>query len=225
MGTNVQLKAADGHSFEAYIAKPTGKAIGGIVLVQEIFGVNSHIKQVADLYASEGFLVVAPPTMSRIQADVELGYTEADMQTGFKLKTEVDALPNSPVMLDIQAAIDAAKEAGKVAIIGYCWGGLLTWRSAAQLKGLSAAVPYYGGGIPNEAELKPQCPVLAHFADQDSYIPLESVEAFMKAHPEVESHIYHGHHGFNCDQRGSYNEEAAKLARERTIAFLKKHLA
>lgn len=225
MGTNVQLKAADGHTFDAYVAKPSGKPIGGIVLIQEIFGVNSHIRQVADLYASQGFLVVAPPTMSRIEANVELGYTEADMQAGFKLKTEVEALPNSPVMLDIQAAINAAKEGGKVAIIGYCWGGLLTWRSAAELTGLSAAVPYYGGGVPNESQLKPKCPVLAHFADEDSYIPLDSVETFSKSHPEVEVHIYKAHHGFNCDQRGSYNKDAAKLARERTISFLKKHLA
>ena len=225
MGANVQLKAADGHSFEAYVAKPAGKPIGGIVLIQEIFGVNSHIQQVADMYASEGYLVVAPPTMSRIEANVNLGYTEADMQAGFKLKTAVDQLPNSPVMLDLQAALDLAKEAGKVAVIGYCWGGLLTWRSAANLTGLSAAVPYYGGGIPNESSLKPNCPVLAHFAAEDSYIPLDSVEAFGKAHPEVEIHVYQGHHGFNCDQRGSYNETAAKLAKERTLEFLKKHLS
>ena len=225
MGANVQLKAADGHSFEAYVAKPAGKPIGGIVLIQEIFGVNSHIQQVADMYASEGYLVVAPPTMSRIEANVNLGYTEAEMQAGFKLKTAVDQLPNSPVMLDLQAALDLAKEAGKVAVIGYCWGGLLTWRSAANLTGLSAAVPYYGGGIPNESSLKPNCPVLAHFAAEDSYIPLDSVEAFGKAHPEVEIHVYQGHHGFNCDQRGSYNETAAKLAKERTLEFLKKHLS
>ena len=225
MGANVQLKAADGHSFEAYVAKPAGKPIGGIVLIQEIFGVNSHIKQVADMYASEGYLVVAPPTMSRIEANVNLGYTEADMQAGFKLKTAVDELPNSPVMLDLQAALDLAKEAGKVAVIGYCWGGLLSWRSAATLKGLSAAVPYYGGGIPNESSLTPGCPVLAHFADEDSYIPLDSVKTFGKAHPEVEIHIYQAHHGFNCDQRGSYNATAAKLAKERTLEFLKKHLS
>lgn len=225
MGANVQLKAADGHSFEAYVAKPAGKPIGGIVLIQEIFGVNSHIQQVADMYASEGYMVVAPPTMSRIEANVNLGYTEADMQAGFKLKTAVDQLPNSPVMLDLQAALNLAKEAGKVAVIGYCWGGLLTWRSAANLSGLSAAVPYYGGGIPNESSLKTNCPVLAHFADEDSYIPLDSVEAFGKAHPEVEIHIYQAHHGFNCDQRGSYNATAAKLAKERTLEFLKKHLS
>ena len=225
MGANVQLKAADGHSFEAYVAKPAGKPIGGIVLIQEIFGVNSHIQQVADMYASEGYMVVAPPTMSRIEANVNLGYTEADMQAGFKLKTAVDELPNSPVMLDLQAALDLAKEAGKVAVIGYCWGGLLTWRSAANLTGLSAAVPYYGGGIPNESSLTPGCPVLAHFADEDSYIPLDSVKTFGKAHPEVEIHIYQAHHGFNCDQRGSYNATAAKLAKERTLEFLKKHLS
>jgi len=120
-----------------------------------------------------------------------------------------------------------ASSGGKVGIVGYCWGGLLTWRSACLLDGLGAAVPYYGGGMttPDEIARKPKVPVMAHFGDQDHWISLESVEAFKKAHPEVEVHIYHANHGFNCDQRGSFNAEAAKLARERTLAFFGKHLA
>ena len=225
MGNTLQLTAADGHIFEAYIAQPTGKPLGGLVLLQEIFGVNAHIKEVADDFAKQGYLVIAPPTMSRIQKDVNLGYTEADMQAGFKLKLAVEQLNNSPVMLDIQAAINAASSAGKVGIAGYCWGGLVTWRSACALKGLSAAVAYYGGGVPNESQLNPSCPVMAHFGDQDAYIPLDSVSEFQKAQPQVVVHIYNANHGFNCNHRGSYNESAAQLAKERTLSFLKENLS
>lgn len=224
MGHIQKLQSNDGHQFDAYVAQPQATPRGGLVLLQEIFGVNSHIKEVADSYASEGYLVVAIPTMSRIQNNVELGYSEADIASGFELKLKVDALPGNPVMNDIQAGIDFAAKVGKVGIFGFCWGGLLTWKSAAELTGLSAAVPYYGGGIPNEANLQPKCPVLAHFGDQDSYIPMDSVEHFMKSHPEVKTEIYHANHGFNCNQRGSYDETSAKLAKERTLAFFKAHI-
>src|SRR5690606_9804648 len=148
------------------------------------------------------------------------GYTEADMKEGSALKAAVEALPAPGVMPDVQAAIEHAAQAGKVGIVGYCWGGLLTWRAACTLKGLSAAVPYYGGGMttPEEAARHPQVPVMAHFGDQDHWIPLDTVEAFKQAQPGMAVHVYHANHGFNCDQRGSYNEAAAQLARERTLA-------
>lgn len=229
MGTFVQLTAADGATFPAYVAQPDGPAKGALVVLQEIFGVNSHIRAVADGYAADGYFVVAPSTFQRVQADVELGYTDADMGTGFALKTAVDALPEPGVLADIQAAITHAATGaggGKVGIVGYCWGGLLTWRSACELTGLAAAVPYYGGGMTTPAEVarQPQVPVLAHFAEQDHWIPLDSVRAFERAHPGVTVHTYPAHHGFNCDQRGSWNAEAARLARERTLAFLAQHL-
>jgi len=226
MGQFVQLTASDGFSFPAYVARPTGTPKGGLVVLQEIFGVNSHIRAVADGYAAEGYFVVAPSTFHRVQADVELGYTEADMGTGFGLKTAVESLPAPGVMADIQAAIDHAAQAGKVGILGYCWGGLLTWRSACQLKGLSAAVPFYGGGMTagDDAGRKPQVPVLAHFGDQDHWIPLESVEVFRQAQPGVEVQVYAANHGFNCDQRASYDAAAAQLARQRTLAFLARHV-
>jgi carboxymethylenebutenolidase len=143
------------------------------------------------------------------------------------LKAAVEALPSPGVAQDIQAAIDYASQAGRVGIVGYCWGGLLTWRAACELKGLAAAVPYYGGGMttPDEVARKPKVPVMAHFGDQDRWISLESVEALKRAHPEVEVHLYRANHGFNCDQRASYDAEAATLARERTFAFFAKHLA
>jgi len=226
MGQFVQLQSADGFNFPAYVAQPIGAPSGGLVVLQEIFGVNSHIRSVADGYAADGYFVVAPSTFHRVKAGVDLGYTEADMGEGFGLKTAVEALPEPGVMPDIQAAVDHAAQAGKVGILGYCWGGLLTWRSACALNGLSAAVPFYGGGITGgaDAHRTPKVPVMAHFADQDQWIPMDTVDAFRKDQPGVQLHVYPAHHGFNCDQRGSYNEAAAKLARERTLAFLAQHL-
>ena len=226
MGNFTDLKAADGLTIPAYVAQPAGQPKGGIVVVQEIFGVNSHIRSVVDGYAAEGYLAVAPATFHRVKPGVELGYAENDMKEGFGLKTAAEALPAPGVLQDLQAAVDYAAQAGKVGITGFCWGGLLTWRAAEQLGGLSAAVPYYGGGMttPEEAKRQPKVPVLAHFGDQDHWIPLDTVEAFRKAHPEVEVHVYHANHGFNCDQRGSWNAEAAAQARERTLAFFRQHV-
>jgi carboxymethylenebutenolidase len=227
MGASIDLKAADGFVFPAYVAQPAGQPKGGIVVIQEIFGVNSHIRSVADGYAKDGYLAVAPATFHRVKPGVELGYSPDDMSAGMALKAAVEALPSPGVQQDIQAAIDHAAQAGKVGIVGYCWGGLLTWRAACELKGLSAAVPYYGGGMttPDEIARVPKVPVMAHFGDKDKHISLDSVQAFKKAHPEVEVHIYSADHGFNCDQRGSYNAPAAQQARERTLAFFAKHLA
>jgi carboxymethylenebutenolidase len=225
MGQFINLTAADGFTFPAYVAQPAGKPRGGLVVLQEIFGVNTHIRAVADGHAADGYVVVAPSTFHRVKTGVELGYAEADMQAGMALKAAVEALPAPGVMSDIQAAIDHAAQAGKVGILGYCWGGLLTWRAASVLNGLSAAVPYYGGGMTTEAEAarQPKVPVMAHFGEQDHWIPLDSVRAFQKAQPGVTVHVYAANHGFNCDHRGAWNAEAAQLARERTLAFLAQH--
>ena len=226
MGQFIELRAKDGFAFPAYVAEPVGTPKGAVVVVQEIFGVNSHIRSVADGYAADGYLAVAPATFHRVKQDVEMGYTEEDMKAGFALKMAVEALPAPGVMQDLQAAVDYAAKAGRVGIGGYCWGGLLTWRPATSLTGLAAAVPYYGGGMttPEEVARQPKVPVLAHFGNKDHWIPVESVQAFEKAHPEVVVHMYAADHGFNCDQRGSYKAEAASVARERTLAFFQKHL-
>ncbi len=226
MGQFTELKVADGQAIPAYVAKPAGQAKGGIVVIQEIFGVNSHIRSVADGYAAQGYLAVAPAIFHRVKPQVDLGYQPDDMSAGMAFKAATEALPSPGVMQDIQAAIELASQAGKVGIVGFCYGGLLTWRAACDLKGLSAAVPYYGGGVttPDEIKRKPKVPVLAHFGDKDQHISVPSVEAFKKAHPEVEVHLYSADHGFNCDQRGSYNEPAARLARDRTLEFFAKHL-
>jgi carboxymethylenebutenolidase len=232
----VNLTSSDGFIVPAYVAEPAGKASAAIVVIQESFGVNSHIQSVADKFAAAGYLAVAPAMFQRVESGVNLGYTEEDMKAGFALKTASAALPAPGVMRDIQAAIDYAAQMsgagtefgklGKVGIVGFCWGGLLTWRAACTLNGLSAAVPYYGGGMtgPQEVAREPICSVMAQFADADSYIPLDSIHAFAKAQPGVHTHIYPGHHGFNCDQRGSFDAAAAELAMTRTLAFFAEHL-
>lgn len=229
MGTMIELQAADGTAVPAYQARPVGTPKGAVVVIQEIFGVNSHIREVADGYAAQGYVAVAPSAFQRVKPGVELGYAEADMGEGFGYKTAVEALPAPGVMQDIQAAIDHAAQVsgGKVGMVGYCWGGLLTWRAACTLTGLSAAVPYYGGGVTTESEIarQPKVPVLAHFAEEDKWIPLDSVEAFKKAHPEVQVHTYAAHHGFNCNQRGAWHALSAQQARERTMAFFAQHLS
>jgi carboxymethylenebutenolidase len=228
MSETIELTAADGARIPNYVARPAGKSKGGLVIVQEIFGVNKHIRAVADGYAKDGYLAVAPAVFHRVQPGVDLGYAQEDMTTGFGYKQKVDALPAPGVMQDLQAAVDyAAKESGgKVGIVGYCWGGLLSWRAASQVNGLAAAVTYYGGGMttPEEAARKPKVPVLSHFSDRDQYVPLPSVEAFKKLHPDIGVHIYPAEHGFNCDLRSAWNAEASKLARERTLAFFAKHV-
>lgn len=228
MGKMTELKAADGAMVPAYEARPAGTPKGAVVVIQEIFGVNSHIQAVADSYAAEGYLAVAPAAFHRVQPGVALAYTDADMGKGFGYKTAVEALPAPGVMQDIQAAIDHAAQVsgGKVGIVGYCWGGLLTWRAACTLTGLSAAVPYYGGGMTTEAETARQAgvPVLAHFAEEDNWIALDTVVVFQKAQPDVTVCTYAAHHGFNCDQRGSWHAPSAQLARERTLSFFKQHL-
>jgi carboxymethylenebutenolidase len=224
----VRLASSDGFECPAYVAQPAGKPKAGLVVLQEIFGVNSHIREVADGYAAEGYLVVAPATFHRVKHGVELGYTADDMQAGFALKQGVEGLPAPGVMADIQAAVEyAAKTSGgKVGVVGYCWGGLLTWRAAEQVKGVSAAVPYYGGGSTSAEERarQPHCPVMMHLSDCDDYVPMDSLPAFKQAHPEVEMHMYSARHGFNCDHRGAYDEASAKLAKQRTLAFFAKHL-
>ena len=223
MGHFITLKAADGFSFPAYIAEPAGKAKGAIVVVQEIFGVNAHIQDVTTRFAAQGYLAIAPATFERVRPGVDMGYDEATIKDGIALKAAAMVLPDDAVLQDIQAAIEFAGKTsdGKVGIIGFCWGGLLTWQAACKLNGLSAAVPYYGGGMVAEAEIarQPKVPVMAHFSDHDHSVPMEGVEAFKQAHPAVEVHVYNADHGFNCVQRGAYNEAAAHLARERTLGF------
>ena len=224
--STVTLTAADGFGCSAYLCEPSGTAKGAIVVLQEIFGVNAHIRAVADGYAAAGYLAIAPATFDRVERGIQLGYTPDEIAEGARLKAAVEALPAPGVLQDIQAAVDYVAKAGKVGIVGYCWGGLLVWRAAEQVRGLSAAVSYYGGGVTvgSEPSRKPAVPTMAHFGDQDAHISVESVKAFEQAHPEVEVHLYAANHGFNCDQRGSFNAGAAATALERSLYHFGKHV-
>ncbi len=220
MGETIRLRASDGFELSAYRAAPSGTPRGGLVVIQEIFGVNGHIRRVADGYAAEGFVAIAPALFDRIEPGLELGYGQDDIERGRGLKARA---PTDAALRDISAARDAAA-AGKVGVVGYCWGGYLSWLSATRLDGFAAAVSYYGGGIGSVAEEMPRCPVLLHFGEKDHAIPLSEVETVRKAHPDLEIHVYPAGHGFNCDERGSYDADSARLARERSLAFLRRHI-
>jgi carboxymethylenebutenolidase len=223
MGEMIRLTAADGFTLSAYKATPAGKPKGALVVIQEIFGVNRHMRGVADGYARDGYVAIVPALFDRIRPGIELGYAEADIAEGRQLKA---GSPTDLALMDISAARDAVASAGKVGVVGYCWGGFLTYVTATRLTGFSAAVGYYGGGIGGVANEKPHCPTQMHFGDQDHAIPLSEVEQLKAAHPTgVEVHIYHAGHGFNCDERGSFDAASAKQARERAVAFFARHLA
>lgn len=229
MGDWMDLTAVDGFVCPAWVARPAGAPRGAVVVLQEIFGVNAHIRDVAERYAAAGYLAVAPATFARVQPGVELGYGDADMQQGKALKSAVGQLRGVGVWADLQAAITWAAEdcGGRVGIVGFCWGGLLAWQAACELEGLAAAVCYYGGGMTTalEAGREPHCPVLAHFGRRDRFIPEAGVRLLADAHPQqLQVHLYDADHGFHCDQRGSYDEAAAAVANERTLAFFAQHV-
>ncbi len=228
MGEWRKITASDGHVLDAYSSGPAGKAAGAVVIVQEIFGVNGHIQSVVDRYADDGFRVVAPALFDRQRSGVQLAYEGEDAQTAFRLR---EGLKPETALLDVQAAFASIKQGDEgVAVVGFCYGGLISWLSATRgpAMGMKPAccVGYYAGGIGKAAVEEPSCPVMLHFGGSDSHIGLDQVEAVRRAHAEVEIYMYDGaQHGFNCDARASYKADAAALARERTMAFLKAHLA
>ena len=222
MGKMIALTAADGFKLSAYQADPSSAARGAIVVAQEIFGVNSHIRTVCDGFAADGYVAIAPALFDRVRPGVELGYSPEDIAAGRELKA---ASPSDKALLDITAAREAVAGNGSVAIVGYCWGGLIAWLAASRLSGFACAVPYYGGGMTDAIAEQPKCPVMMHFGKQDHAIPVDGVEELRAAHPDQQVFLYDAGHGFNCDQRGSYDAAAAKQARERTMAFFREHTA
>jgi len=222
MSEYVTLEALDGHELSAYEARPSGDPIAGLVVIQEIFGVNAHIRSVADGYAMDGFLAVAPALFDRIQPGVELKYDGPDAQIGRSLAQKL--VPDL-ALSDIAAANEfACSSTGKkIGVIGYCYGGTMAWVTACRFHP-DATVGYYPGGVGHYAGETPSCPVMLHFGKQDTHIPADEVEKVHSAHPEVEIYWYDAGHGFNCDARSSYNAAASKEARERSLAFLRKHL-
>ncbi len=219
MGTMVTLTAADGHELQAYRAEPEAAAGPGLVVIQEIFGVNSHIRGVADGYAADGFTVLAPALFDRVRPGIEIGYSDEEVAEGREIRAKIEF---HDAVADVAAAVHAlAQEMPKVGVVGYCWGGSLAWAAATHIDGVACSVSYYGGNVPDMADEQPHCPILLHFGDADQSIPMDRVEAFRAAQPSLPVHIYPAGHGFNCEQRGSYHAESAALARERSLEFLR----
>jgi carboxymethylenebutenolidase len=223
MGSYIKLKAADGHEFDAYVAESSAPPRAAVVVIQEIFGVNSHIRSVADGYAAQGFLAIAPALFDRVEPHLELGYDSADAGRGMKVAMQIGI---DAALKDVAAAINYAGDllkGGKVGVVGYCFGGTLAWLAATRLNP-AAVVGYYGGQIAKFAAENPKCPVLLHFGAKDAHIPASEIETIRQHHPDLPVFIYDAGHGFNCDQRQSFHAPSAALARERSLEFFRKQL-
>jgi carboxymethylenebutenolidase len=222
MGQDITLTASDGFQLGAYRTQPDGTPKGAVVVIQEIFGVNSHIRTVCDRFAAQGYVAIAPSIFDRVEPNFQSGYSPEEVATARKFVANPDW---AAFLRDTQAAIDAVKDVGPVGIIGFCLGGSIAYAAATKLDGLSAAIGYYGGAVVRFADDKPKVPTQLHFGEKDHGIPLSDVETIKAKRPEVEVFVYEGaEHGFNCDQRASYNKASADIARERSLAFLAKHL-
>jgi carboxymethylenebutenolidase len=222
MGQTIRLKASDGHEFGAYEAKPEGEHRGGLVVIQEIFGVNQHIRKVTDGWAAEGYFCIAPSIFDRASPGFDRGYSPDDVEAGRKAAGEIGL---DRMLLDVEAARAAAASAGKVGVVGYCLGGSLAWLSATRLDGVAAASCYYGGRIVESASEKPSCPVQMHFGEKDQSITMESVEKIRAVVPSsVEIFTYPAGHAFNRDGGANWEAGSASRARERTLALFRKHV-
>ncbi len=221
MGKTIELKASDGFKLAAYKAEPAGPSKGGLVVCQEIFGVNHHIRAVCDRFAAQGYTTIAPALFDRAERGIDIGYTEATIKQGVDTRAKIKL---EDTLKDIQASIDALKGAGKIGVVGYCWGGSLAFLSATRLSGIAAAVGYYGGTIAAHATEKPKVPTMLHFGEKDHGIPMSDVEKVKAARPDVKVFTYNADHGFSCDERGSFDKPSHEQALGRTLDFFKQHL-
>lgn len=221
MGTQLSLTASDGFKLGAWRADPPGSPKGGLVVIQEIFGVNHHIRAVCDRFAEHGYAAIAPAIFDRITPGFESGYSAADIEHARGLIPRFDW---AKVMLDVQAAIAAVSDAGRVGIVGYCLGGSVAYAAGCELDSLSCAIGYYGGQIAKNADRKPKVPTLLHFGDQDASIPMADVETVKQKRPEIDVYVYRAGHGFSCDERASYDEAAHKEALGRTLDWLSRYV-
>ncbi|MBM3564822.1 MAG: dienelactone hydrolase family protein [Alphaproteobacteria bacterium] len=219
MGEWTTLKAADGHELSAW-KSASPEPLAGLVVVQEIFGVNAHIRAVADRYAGMGFAAVAPALFDRTEKNVELGYEDADIARGRELRGKFSW---DLSVLDIQAAADSVRHAGKAGVVGYCWGGSMAWAAACR-GGVDAAACYYGAQIIDYIDEKPKCPAILVFGDEDASIPEETIAAIRAAHPDVVIETYRGPHGFACDHRAAFKADSARAAFARTFDFFARNL-
>jgi len=221
MGRWIELKPEGASPISAWRVDPGGKARGGVVVIQEIFGVNAHIRAVAERFAAEGYLAVAPALFDRAEKGFDVGYDPDSRAKGIAIASKLDF---EQVLRDVAAATAVALEGGKVGIVGYCFGGSVAWAAAGRVAGLSAAVGYYGGRVIEMKAMKPQVPTLLHFGEKDEHIPVAGVKEVAALHPDVPVHLYPAGHGFNCDQRESYDAASAALAWTRTLEFFRKRL-
>jgi len=211
----INLTAPDGHNFSAYRADPEGTPRAAVVVIQEIFGVNSHIRSICDRLAQAGYSAIAPALFDRIERDFESGYTPEDVEHA---RSFIPKANWEVFMRDTDTARAAVSDAGKVFIVGFCLGGVVAFLAATRLKGFSAASGFYGGRIEAYADEVPQCPTQLHYGTEDASIPMSNVESVQARRTDCDIHIYEGAgHGFNCDQRASFHPEAAKLAWGRTM--------
>jgi carboxymethylenebutenolidase len=222
VGKDIKLKASDGFELGGYRADPIGTPKGAIVVIQEIFGVNRHIRSVCDRLAGAGYVAAAPSIFDRIEPNFQSGYSPDEIAVARKFVANPDW---AAMLMDTQATIDSVKDVGPVGIIGFCLGGSIAYAAATKLPGLSAAVGYYGGAIVRFADDKPKVPTQLHFGEKDHGIPLTDVETIKAKRPDVELYVYPGaEHGFHCDERASYNKASADIAWPRSLDFFAKHL-
>jgi len=224
MGETISLTASDGHTLDAYKASPSGPAKGALVVVQEIFGINSQIRRTVDYFAEQGYETIAPALFDRVEKGIELGYNETDFGIGRETRGKIT---DEFITADISAAVKAVSSPGKVSVIGFCFGGYATYIAACTVDGVSAAMPFYGGGIAGKVgELKPKCPVQFHFGDKDAAIPLDDLQKIKDALQDSPLYVYDDSgHGFTCDDRDSYNEGATKRAFARALDWMGEHAA
>ena len=220
MGEPTTLMARDGHQFQAWLTAPSGPPRGAVVVAQEIFGVNAHIRAVSDAFAAAGYLAIAPALFDRVRRGVQLGYGPEAVQEGIGYMLQVKP---AHLLADIAASIAVVRHAGRVGIVGYCWGGLCAYMAARELP-VACAVAYYGGRIAQNLDKVPKKPVLYHFGERDTHIPPEEVARIRAAHPDGIFHTYPAGHGFNCPERADYDAASAALALDRTLEFLGTHL-
>ena len=215
MGQNIALTASDGHTLGAYLCEPEGGCKGSVIVVQEIFGVNVHIRDVAERFSAVGYKTIAPALYDRLETGFQTGYEPDDISRGLNLKNTANKNLDG-VMADMEAAYAAVSDTGKVGVTGFCWGGFVVWLAACRMN-IQAAAGYYGGGIIDFVDEKPKCPTVLHFGERDHSISLDDVNMIVKTHPGVVVNIYEADHGFHCDMRGSFDPRAANIAGMRTI--------
>ena len=220
MSSHTHALAKDGHIVDLYVAKPKSQAVVTVIVLQEIFGITEHIQAICQQYATHGYLAIAPALFDRIKKNIVLDYSSIEEGRDYKMQ-----LQDEQVLLDIAAAAATAENDLKVAVIGFCFGGALSYLASTRLN-LDCVISYYGGGIAEKyINQNPLCPIMYHFGALDPIIPSTDVAAIQSNHPEGVFHIYdNAGHGFNCSDRKDYHEESAKIASTRSLDFLKLHL-